>query len=142
MAAALDASGRTILYSMCEWGRENPAVWASEIANSWRVTMDIRDSWHSIISRANIDAPLWRYAGPGGWNDPDMLEVGNGGCSFEEYKTHFSLWAMLKSPLIIGNDIRDLKVEDEAMQILTNQEVIAINQDVLGLQARRIWSDT
>jgi hypothetical protein len=142
MAKALDASGRDILYSLCEWGRENPAVWAGDFANSWRVTLDIRDDWSSIVTRADIDAPLWRHAGPGGWNDPDMLEIGNGGCSFEEYKSHFSLWAMLKAPLIVGNDIRDMGAEDEAMQILSNKEVIAINQDVLGRQGRRVWSDT
>ena len=139
---ALEDSGRNILYSLCEWGRENPAVWAADISNSWRVTLDIRDDWNSIVTRANIDAPLWRYAGPGGWNDPDMLEIGNGGCSFEEYKTHFSLWAMLKSPLIIGNDIRNVSPEDEALEILSNKEIIAVNQDSLGRQARRIWSDT
>lgn len=142
MARALQNSGRDILYSLCEWGRENPATWAPEISNSWRVTLDIRDEWRSIVSRANIDAPLWRYAGPGGWNDPDMLEVGNGGCSFEEYKSHFSLWAMLKAPLIVGNDVRGLSAGDEALQILSNEEIIAINQDSLGRQARRTWSDT
>ena len=142
MARALQRSGRDILYSLCEWGRENPATWAGDIANSWRVTLDIRDDWHSIVSRANIDAPLWRYAGPGGWNDPDMLEVGNGGCSIEEYKSHFSMWAMLKAPLIVGNDIRGLSADDEALQILSNEEVIAINQDGFGRQARRTWSDT
>jgi alpha-galactosidase len=141
MAKALENSGRDILYSLCEWGRENPAVWAPEISHSWRVSGDIRDDWHSILTRGNIAAPLWRYAGPGGWNDPDMLEVGNGGCSFEEYKSHFSLWAMLKSPLIIGNDIRGLTSEDEAMKILMNEEIIAINQDSLGFQARRVYSD-
>ena len=141
MAKALDSSGRNILYSLCEWGRENPATWAGEYANSWRVSLDIRDDWNSILTRGNIAAPLWRFAGPGGWNDPDMLEVGNGGCTFEEYKSHFSLWAMLKSPLIIGNDIRGLSVNDDAMKILTNEEIIAVNQDSLGYQARRIYSD-
>ncbi|CAM9340519.1 unnamed protein product [Ectocarpus fasciculatus] len=139
MARALERAGRDVLYSLCEWGRENPAAWAGDVANSWRVSLDIRDDWRSIVSRANIDAPLWRYAGPGGWNDPDMLEIGNGGCSFEEYKSHFSLWAMLKAPLIIGNDIRDLTADDEALQILSNEELIAINQDPLGRQARRTW---
>ena len=141
MAKALDNSGRNILYSMCEWGRENPAAWAGEYANSWRVSGDIYDGWKSILSRAAIDASLWRYAGPGGWNDPDMLEVGNGKCSDEEYRYHFSLWAMLKAPLIIGNDIRNLTKGDPTMQILGNTEVIAVNQDPLGRQARRVWSD-
>jgi hypothetical protein len=141
MSDALNQSGRAVVYSLCEWGRANPAVWGEEIANLWRVSGDIRDDWHSILSRAAITASLWRYAGPGGWNDPDMLEVGNGGCSFDEYKTHFSMWAMLKSPLIIGNDVRSMTVGDEAMTILSNKDIIDINQDSLGWQARRIWSD-
>jgi alpha-galactosidase len=74
MSKALVNSGRDIVYSLCEWGRENPATWAGKIANSWRVSNDIRDDWTSIVTRIAIDAPLWRYAGPGGWNDPDMLE--------------------------------------------------------------------
>lgn len=142
MSKALDNSGRNVLYSLCEWGRENPAVWAPAIANSWRVSGDIFDGWSSILTRAAIDAPLWRYAGPGGWNDPDMLEVGNGRCTDDEYRYHFSLWAMLKAPLIIGNDIRNLTKGDVTMQILGNTEVIAVNQDPLGRQARRVWSDT
>ena len=173
MAEALQNSGRDIFYSLCEWGRENPAVWAAGISHSWRVSGDIRgafdsfdlhlacsylvcmidiswylfrilDDWDSIMSRAAIDAPLWRYAGPGGWNDPDMLEVGNGGCSMVEYQTHFSLWAMLKAPLIIGNDVRTLQASSEGdavLQMLSNNAVIAVNQDPLGRQARRIWSD-
>lgn len=144
MATALQASGRNIFYSLCEWGRENPATWAKEISHAWRVSGDIRDDWDSILTRAAISAPLWRYAGPGGWNDPDMLEVGNGKCTEIEYNTHFSLWAMLKAPLIIGNDIRSLSSgdSDSTMTILSNKNVIAVNQDPLGHQARRISSDT
>lgn len=142
MARALENSGRDMLYSLCEWGRENPAAWAGGIAHSWRVSVDINDSFHSIVTRAAITSPLWRYAGPGGWNDPDMLEVGNGKCSDDEYRYHFSLWAMLKSPLIIGNDVRNLTVGDATMTILGNSEVIDVNQDPLGRQARRVWSDT
>mmetsp|Transcript_2013 Transcript_2013/g.3583 ORF Transcript_2013/g.3583 Transcript_2013/m.3583 type:complete len:602 (+) Transcript_2013:2-1807(+) len=141
MSEALDQAGRPVVYSLCEWGRANPATWADKISNLWRGSADISDGWYSIMTRAAITAPLWRYAGPGGWNDPDMLEVGNGGCSFDEYKTHFSMWAMLKSPLIIGNDVRTMKAGDEAMTILSNKEIIDINQDSLGWQARRIWSD-
>jgi hypothetical protein len=131
------------VYSLCEWGRANPAAWGGETANLWRVSADIRDGWHSILSRAAIDASLWRYAGAGGWNDPDMLEVGNGACSFDEYKAHFSMWAMLKAPLIIGNDVRTMTTEDddETWSILSNKDIIAVNQDSLGWQARRIWSD-
>lgn len=148
MEKALEASGREIFYSLCEWGRENPATWASGIgADSWRISMDIFDSWRSILTRAEIGASLWRFSSPTtGWNDPDMLEVGNGGCSEEEYRTHFSLWAMLKAPLIIGNDIRNFSTptsEDATvLDILANKEVIAVNQDPLGRQARLTWSDT
>lgn len=142
MQQALDKVDRDIFYSLCEWGRENPATWAGGISNSWRVSGDIQDKWHSFITRAAIDAPLWRYAGAGGWNDPDMLEVGNGGCSLTEYQYHFSLWAMLKAPMIIGNDVRTLSPGDSVMSIIANDEVIAINQDSLGRQGRRVWSDT
>jgi hypothetical protein len=142
----LEATGRDIFYSLCEWGRENPAVWGAEIgAQSWRISGDIRDDWNSIKTRAEIGASLWRFSGPGkGWNDPDMLEVGNGGCSVEEYKTHMALWAMLKAPLIVGNDIRTLinNPESDILRILTNKEIIGINQDSLGLQGRIVWSDT
>ncbi len=90
MSKALDATGRPMFYSLCEWGRENPAAWASELGgNSWRVTPDIKDEWGSVISRAAITASLWRYAGPSlGWNDPDMLEVGNGECELSS--CHFA----------------------------------------------------
>jgi hypothetical protein len=144
MADALQRTGREFFYSLCEWGRENPAVWASGIgAQSWRISGDISDDWRSVISRAKIGASLWRFSGPGkGWNDPDMLEVGNGGCSDDEYRSHFSLWAMLKAPLIIGNDIRTMSTDSAAYAILSNKEVIAVNQDALGLQGRIVWSDT
>eukprot|EP01039_Chlorochromonas_danica_P008549 gene8549-9422_t len=143
MANALEGVDREIFYSLCEWGRENVAAWASRIgAQSWRISGDIRDKWSSIKSRAEIGASLWRYSGPGvGWNDPDMLEIGNGGCSQDEYLTHFSLWAVLKAPLIIGNDIRTLSADSAIFSILSNKEVIAVNQDLLGRQARLTWSD-
>lgn len=144
MAEALQQTGREVFYSLCEWGRENPAAWASGIgAQSWRISLDIRDSWHSIMSRAETAASLWRFAGPGrGWNDPDMLEIGNGQCSEDEYRTHFALWAMLKAPLIIGNDIRMLTADSPILAILSNKEIIAVNQDSLGVQGRIVWSDT
>jgi alpha-galactosidase len=136
MSDALQNTGRDIFYSLCEWGRENPAVWASDIgAQSWRISGDISDDWKSIVSRAEITASLWRYSGPGrGWNDPDMLEVGNGKCNTDEYQSHFSLWTILKSPLIIGNDIRSMSLD--VLEMLSNKEVIAINQDALGRQGR------
>lgn len=145
MAQALQGSGRDVYYSLCEWGRENPATWAASIgASSWRVSNDISDNWKSIITRANINAPLWRYAGTaylGGWNDPDMLEVGNGGCSVVEYTSHYSLWAVMKAPLILGMDLATVTLDSEIYSIISNKEVIAVNQDTAGLQARRVWSD-
>ncbi len=143
MSEAIGRSGRNIYYNLCEWGVENPAAWAGEVANSWRISPDIRDGWPSILTRAAISAPLWRYASIDyGWNDPDMLEVGNGGCSDEEYRTHFALWAMLKAPLILGNDLRVLEIGNSIYNIISNKDIIAINQDSLGWQARRIWSDS
>ena len=145
MSQALQTSGRDVYYSICEWGRENPAVWAASIgASSWRVSQDISDNWMSIITRANTNAPLWRYAGAayrGGWNDIDMLEVGNGGCTDEEYKSHFSLWAIMKSPLILGMDLDTVTLDSPTYAIISNKEVIAVNQDSSGFQARRVWSD-
>lgn len=144
MAQALQATGHDIFYSLCEWGRENPAVWASRAgAQSWRISGDIRDEWRSIVTRAETGASLWRYSGVGkGWNDPDMLEIGNGGCSDDEYRTHFALWALLKAPLIIGNDIRNMDQSSSIYSILTNKEIIAVNQDASGHQGRIVWSDT
>lgn len=141
MGKALEQTGREIFYSLCEWGRENPATWGPDVgAQSWRISGDIRDDWGSIKTRAEIGASLWRYSGPNkGWNDPDMLEVGNGHCNNDEYRTHYSLWALLKAPFIIGNDIRQM--DSSIMDILGNKEVIAVNQDSLGQQGRIVWSD-
>ena len=128
MREAIDKGGRDIYYNLCEWGVENPAAWAGDVANSWRISPDIRDGWYSILTRAAISAPLWRYASVDyGWNDPDMLEVGNGGCTEEEYRTHFALWAMLKAPLILGNDLRSVDIGDSIYNIITNKDIIAIN---------------
>ena len=142
MSQAIKSSEREMFYSLCEWGRENPAAWAKSInANSWRVSNDIKDDWNSIVSNYEASSSLWRYADHA-WNDIDMLEVGNGGCTNNEYKAHFTIWAMLKSPLIIGNDLRNMNRNGTIYSILTNAEVIAVNQDSLGHQARRIWSST
>ena len=112
MADALRATGRDIVLSICEWGSTQPWLWAANIGNLWRTTPDIYDRWEGIdrwmIGVMNIvdrNEPLWPYAGPGHWNDADMLEVGNGGMTTGEYRAHFSLWAMMASPLIAGNDI-------------------------------------
>ncbi|KAG8380961.1 hypothetical protein BUALT_Bualt06G0070900 [Buddleja alternifolia] len=130
MRDALNATGRTIFYSLCEWGVNNPALWASKIGNSWRTTDDIEDSWESMTTIADINNKWAAYAGPGGWNDPDMLEVGNGGMTFEEYRGHFSIWALMKAPLIIGCDVRNMTAE--TYDILTNEEVISVNQVFLN----------
>jgi len=137
MRDALNATSRRIFYSMCEWGVDNPATWAPSVGNSWRTTGDIGDNWKSMLS--NIDNNnLWaQYAAPGGWNDPDMLEVGNGGMTTTEYISHFSLWAISKAPLLIGCDVT--KMSQATLNILTNSEVIAVNQDTLGVQGKKVF---
>ncbi|CAN1809112.1 unnamed protein product [Linum perenne] len=116
-------------------GRDDPATWAPAIGNSWRTTGDISDKWEKMVHRADENDKWASYAGPGGWNDPDMLEVGNGGMTTDEYIAHFSIWALAKSPLIIGCDVRAMS--NETYQILSNSEVIAVNQDQLGVQGRK-----
>ena len=133
MRDAIHTAGRPIVFSICEWGKNNPWEWAGEVGHLWRTTGDIRDSWDSMISIFDLQKDLSRYAGPGKWNDPDMLEIGNGRMSFDEYKTHFSLWCMLAAPLMAGNDLREMTPETKT--ILLNKEVIAIDQDSLGRQA-------
>ncbi|WP_345565975.1 NPCBM/NEW2 domain-containing protein [Nonomuraea rosea] len=133
MRAAIDATGRSMVYSICEWGTSQPWLWAEGIGDLWRTTGDISDSWSSIRSIIRQNAPLAPYAGPGHWNDPDMLEVGNGGMSATEYRSHMSMWAMMAAPLIIGTDLRQASAQ--TLSILGNREVIAIDQDRLGVQA-------
>jgi len=133
MRNALYTAGRPIVFSLCEWGANKPWEWAGEVGHLWRTTGDISDSWNSMINIFTQQKDLARYAGPGRWNDPDMLEIGNGGMTTEEYKTHFSLWCMLASPLMAGNDLLNMTPETKA--ILMNKEVIAINQDTLGRQS-------
>jgi alpha-galactosidase len=152
MSKALRATGRPIVFSMCEWGTAKPWLWANGIGNLWRTTDDITDKWHSMkkwpdgnccehgmVDILDLQAELYPYAGPGHWNDPDMMEVGNGGMTIPEYRAHFSFWALLAAPLIAGNDVRSMS--PEIKEILTNAEVIAVNQDKLGQQGRRIWKD-
>ncbi|KAK6253162.1 hypothetical protein QUC31_014882 [Theobroma cacao] len=98
MGKAPQNTGRPMFYSLCEWGFEDPATWVPSIGNSWRTTGDIKDTWESMITRADLHNESAHYAGPDGWNDPDMLEVGNGGMSTEEYRSHFSSWALVKVP--------------------------------------------
>lgn len=132
MRDALNKTGRPIFFSMCEWGEENPATWAGEVGNSWRTTGDISDNWDSFIKILDLQVGLEKYAGPGHWNDPDMLEVGNGGMNQSEYEAQFALWALLKAPLLIGCDVRN--INPETLVLLGNEEIIAINQDRLGVQ--------
>ncbi|XP_042406706.1 alpha-galactosidase-like [Zingiber officinale] len=140
MSRALQNSGRSIFFSLCEWGVEDPATWAGGVGNSWRTTQDISDSWQSMSSRADENDRWASYARPGGWNDPDMLEVGNGGMTTEEYRAHFSIWALIKAPLLIGCDVRH--IGRDALEILRNSEVIAVNQDSLGVQGKKVVGGT
>lgn len=136
MRDALNATQHPIFYSLCEWGVDDPALWADKVGNSWRTTGDINDSWASMTTIADLNDKWAAYAGPGGWNDPDMLEVGNGGMSYHEYRAHFSIWALMKAPLLIGCDIRNMTAETK--EIISNKEVIAVNQDPLGVQGRKV----
>src|SRR4051812_4711353 len=134
MRDALKKTGRPIVYSLCEWGENKPWTWGADVGHLWRTTGDIKDNWAKMVQILKANAPLAQYAGPGHWNDPDMLEVGNGGMTTEEYKSHFSLWAMMAAPLLIGADLR--KVSPENFDVLRNAEVIALDQDRRGVQAR------
>jgi alpha-galactosidase len=151
--AALDASGRAIVLSICEWGTAKPWLWGKEVGgNLGRTTGDISDKWagqskwpdgsccsNGMLAIVDQQVGLQSYAGPGHWNDPDMLEVGNGGMTDIEYRAHFSLWAILAAPLIAGNDLRDMR--PEIHDILTNKEVIAVDQDPLGREGERVWKN-
>jgi alpha-galactosidase len=145
IAAALQKAGRPIVLSLCEWGQSSPWRWASNVGHLWRSTGDITNQWEGIKSMGNWHAlsvmkilesqdTLRKYAGPGHWNDPDMLEVGNG-MPVNEDRAHFSMWAMIAAPLIAGNDLRNMSAATK--EILTNKEVIAVNQDSLGIQAMK-----
>jgi len=133
MSDALAATGRPVLFSACEWGVQDPARWpASEIANSWRIANDIGPppSWDNLFRILNELVPATGFAGPGGWNDLDLLEVGNVGLTLVEQQTHFAFWAAAKSPLLISTDLTEISAE--TLEILTNTRVIALNQDSLG----------
>jgi alpha-galactosidase len=146
MADALRETGRDIVFSMCEWGTAKPWLWASAVGNLWRTTGDITDKWDGkhdyalgVLRILDLNEPLYPFAGPGHWNDPDMLEVGNGGLTTTEYRSHFSLWALMAAPLIAGNDVANM--DQATRDILLNREVIAVNQDRLGVQGRRVRDD-
>jgi alpha-galactosidase len=150
---ALDASGRPIVLSICEWGKAKPWLWGKDVGgNLWRTTDDINDVWETqekwpdgscckrgVVDILDLQVGLESFAGPGHWNDPDMLEVGNGGMSTTEYRSHFSLWAILAAPLMAGNDLRNMT--PEIRDILINKEVIGVNQDALGREGRRVSKD-
>ena len=144
MRDALALAGRPIVFSLCEWGNSKPWTWAPAVGHLWRTTTDIKDLWEGklrgngagVVTIADLQANLADFAGPGHWNDPDMLEVGNGGMTVTEYRSHFSLWCIMAAPLIAGNDIAAMK--PEIHQILTNKDAIAVDQDALGKQGKRI----
>jgi alpha-galactosidase len=144
MGDALRATGRPIVFSICEWGTHKPWLWAASLGgNLWRTTGDIYDGWvgnerdrNGVLNILDLQSGLEGFAGPGHWNDPDMLEVGNGGMSPDQYRAHFSLWAILAAPLMAGNDLSTMNAETR--HILTNREVIAVDQDRLGVQGRRV----
>jgi len=140
MGDALKATGRPIVYSLCEWGRNKPWEWGRTVGGDlWRTTGDIRDSWDSMLRILDQQVGLEKYSGPNAWNDPDMLEVGNGRMSNTEYIAHFSLWALLNAPLIAGNDLRSMN--DSTRAILTNRDVIAVDQDWGGMQGHKVRDD-
>ena len=144
MHDALLKAGRPIVFSLCEWGNSKPWTWAANVGNLWRTTTDIVDMWEGrrrgngagVITIVDMNVGLEDYAAPGHWNDPDMLEVGNGGMTTTEYRSHFSLWCILAAPLIAGNDLGNMK--PEIGEILMNKEVIAVDQDPLGKQGKRV----
>jgi len=140
MGKALKASGRPIVYSLCQYGWDAPWEWAPALGgNLWRTTGDVQANWGSVYNIINQQAGLAKYAGPGHWNDPDMLEVGNGRLTLAENRSHFSMWAMLAAPLLAGNDLPNMKPEIKS--ILTNSDVIAIDQDKLGREGTHVYSD-
>ncbi len=140
MRDALAATGRPIIFSLCEWGSNRPWLWGRKVNGSlWRTTGDIEDRWTSVTWILDQQIGLQAFAGPGGWNDPDMLEVGNGGMNAREYRAHFSMWALLNAPLIAGNDIRSMN--DTTGGILMNAEVIAVDQDWGGSQGYKLRDD-
>ncbi len=136
---ALAQSGRSIVFSICNWGVKAPWRWGPATGNLWRTTGDINDTYDRMSLIGFGQNGLEKFAGPGHWNDPDMLEVGNGGMKRDEYRTHMALWALLAAPLLAGNDLRNMSPETK--ELLTNPEVLAVDQDPKGVQGRRIWGE-
>lgn len=144
VAAQTGNPEKPIVFSICEWGFRKPWLWGAKAGNMWRTTGDICARWESILAIYERTVRLNKYAGPGGFNDPDMLEVGNGNLTYDENRAHFTLWCMMAAPLVLGNDIRKLRRpdgsidrEDKVLQIITNRDLIAVDQDPLGIQCFR-----
>jgi alpha-galactosidase len=137
---ALAHSGRPIVFSICEWGSNQPWEWAPTVGNLWRTTDDIEDKWQSMLANLDQNGQHASAASPGAWNDPDMLEVGNGGMTDDEYRAHFSLWAIMAAPLMAGHDVRTMS--SATKEILLNREVIAVDQDSLGKQGILVWESS
>ncbi len=137
MGDALLKTGRPIVYSLCQYGRNEVWKWGAQVGgNLWRTTGDISDNWRSMSNIGFRQFEIAQYIQPGHWNDPDMLEIGNGGMSGDEYRTHMSLWSMLAAPLLAGNDLRNMS--EETKSILMNADVIAIDQDPAGKPVKRL----
>jgi alpha-galactosidase len=136
---ALARSGRPIVFSICNWGVKTPWRWGPTTGNLWRTTGDINDTYDRMTLIGFGQNGLEKFAGPGHWNDPDMLEVGNGGMKRDEYRTHMALWAILAAPLLAGNDLRSMSPETK--ELLMNSEVLAVDQDAKGVQGRRVWQE-
>ena len=140
MRDALRSTGRPMVYSLCQYGEDAVWEWGADVGgNLWRTTGDISDKYARMAEIGFGQAGLGRFAGPGHWNDPDMLEVGNGGMTTDEYRTHMSLWAILAAPLLAGNDLSTMTPETVAL--LTNHDVIAIDQDAAGKQGDRVSAE-
>jgi alpha-galactosidase len=137
MGDALLSTGRPIIFSICQFGSPDVWVWAPRAGgNLWRTTADIEDTWNRMEALGFSQFPIAPYARPGHWNDPDMLEIGNGGMTAAEYRTHMSLWSLLAAPLLAGNDLRGMT--EETRSILMNREVIAIDQDPTARPVKKI----
>jgi len=155
MGDAIKATGRPIIYSICEWGPRSPWLWGKEVGGHlWRTSYDVGDKWDEprnessqigILTSIDVMMDLERFAGPGGWNDPDMLVIGlknsgfikGGGCTAEEYRTQMSMWCMLAAPLMMGCDVRNM--DETTKSILLNKDIIEIDQDPLGKQGFRVY---
>ncbi|MBL0336999.1 MAG: glycoside hydrolase family 27 protein [Chitinophagaceae bacterium] len=145
MRDALFAAKRPIVFSICEWGSTEPWTWGKNVGHLWRTTSDIMNCWDCKVNWGGMgwtlimdkNADLGRYAGPGGWNDPDILQAGNGVLTDVESRSHFTMWCMMAAPLISGNDLRFMS--PAMKEILTNKEIIALDQDTLGKQGYRWW---